>query len=74
MASMFGNFAHSIYDWASAADRRYREARKVMDLDDHVLRDVGITREDLMDELGIRRQRKPGTRVAATDYGHGLAN
>ena len=53
MANAFGNFVHSILNWASAADHRYREACKMMELDEKILEDVGITREELMEELGI---------------------
>lgn len=57
MATGFGNFARSILDWVSASDHRYREACKMMELDDDILDDIGLTREELMAEIGIRRMR-----------------
>ncbi len=53
MTTAFGNIAHSIFAWAAAADYRYREACRMMELDESALNDIGITREELMAELGI---------------------
>lgn len=67
MASALGNFVHSIWNWASAADLRYREACKMMELTDDVLDDIGITREELMVELGIRPTK--GTKARPSGQG-----
>lgn len=75
MASAVGNLVNAIYDWASAADHRYREACKMMELDDNVLDDIGITREELMAELGIDRMHGSKTRPLgrrATSSGFGI--
>lgn len=62
MAGAIGSLMHSILDWATAADHRYREACKMMQLDDHILDDIGITPEELMAELGIDRLHGARTR------------
>jgi uncharacterized protein YjiS (DUF1127 family) len=77
MTSTIGTFVHSIFDWANAADYRYREACKMMDLDDHVLEDIGLTRAELLDELGIDRMHGTSSRPLGrreTNYWSGLAN
>lgn len=55
MTNGFGTMLRSIVDWVSASDYRYREACKMMALDDEMLEDIGITRDELLAELGIRR-------------------
>lgn len=67
MAGAIGSLMRSILDWASAADHRYREACKMMQLDDNILDDIGITREELMAEVGIDRLH--GARIRALGRG-----
>ena len=77
MASGFGNVFQSLLDWVSASDHRYREACKMMELDDDILDDIGLTREELMEEFGIRRLGRAKARPSAahkTSVWSGLAN
>jgi uncharacterized protein YjiS (DUF1127 family) len=55
MASAIENAVNSIFDWVGAADHRYREGCRMMELDDHLLGDIGITREELLGERRIER-------------------
>lgn len=77
MTTRIGTLVRSILDGASAIDHRYREARRAIEFDDHVLNDIGITRDELMAEFGIRR--KPGSTVRTfgrreTNHWSSLAN
>lgn len=77
MASQLKNLAHSIVNWATAADSRYREARKMMELDEHILADIGITRQELLEELGIRKvseKKAPSLGRRQANYWSSLAN
>jgi uncharacterized protein YjiS (DUF1127 family) len=55
MASAIENAVNSIFDWVGAADHRYREACRMLELDDHLLGDIGVTREELLGERRIER-------------------
>jgi uncharacterized protein YjiS (DUF1127 family) len=40
-----------LHDWTLAIDRRYRDRISLAEMDDHMLRDIGLTREDVQREL-----------------------
>jgi uncharacterized protein YjiS (DUF1127 family) len=43
-----------ILDFLIAADARYRSVRQLRELDDHLLRDMGVTRADVDAEIAGR--------------------
>jgi hypothetical protein len=47
MARVLESAVCPMIDWAGAAEHQYREASGMMEVDDHLLGDVGITREEL---------------------------
>jgi uncharacterized protein YjiS (DUF1127 family) len=44
--------ARGVLDFLAAADARHRARKSLKELDDHLLRDIGITRADVDAEVG----------------------
>ena len=60
----------SVLDGLFAADARYRAARHILELDEHMLSDIGATRDALIEasglEAGSSRQRSFWRALAAS--------